>query len=262
MNSQWRETMYQSFDHLQDTNNHNTPTNSLSGEPLKRVRENPNLSFHYSQYYQGLSVKVTRGPLITEWLEKMRLSLTEQLTLHSKVFVLRIDLTFPSFYTVPEGEVLGNDYYGRFKRRLRSLLNDVNYNRSHGLKLIAAREYDESGNKPHFHLMVILNGNAINSSGTWDVSHDNLYARLHYAWAFALGLHVHEVLGLIQFCDGVNYVGNQREQSKGGAFLLHRGDQKMLDDVFFACSYLTKYATKNFNDGCHPFLCTKLKLYR
>jgi len=252
--------MYKQFDQQQDVNSPNNPDSDLTRRRLKRLRENPNNSFHYDQLYKGLPVQVSRGPLVAEWLEKIRLTMLEQVDTHSKVFALRIDLRFPGFYTLPEGQIFGNDYYDRFKRRLKSLLDDMPNARNYGLKIIAAREYDEEENKPHFHVLVLLNGNAIRSTGKWDLSCDNLYSRLYDAWAFALGLNANEVIGLIQFSNGAKYCSGKRNQATGGAFLMERGDSNMFEDVFFACSYLAKYATKNFNDGCHPFLYSRLKL--
>ncbi|MFD2231354.1 YagK/YfjJ domain-containing protein [Alkalimarinus sediminis] len=251
--------MYKPFDQ-QHLSNPNNLDSDIPKRRLKRLRENPNLSYHYAPYYKGLPVQVSRGPLVAEWLENIRSSMLEQVATHSKIFALRIDLRLPGFYSLPEGQIFGNDYYDRFKRRLKRLLDDMPDTRNHGLKLVAAREYDQYENKPHFHVLVLLNGNAIRATGKWDLSCDNLYSRLHDAWAHALGLNDHEVLGLIQFSDGAKYCSGSRSQAKGGAFLMERGDHNMFEDVFFACSYLAKYATKNFNDGCHPFLCSRVKL--
>ena len=232
----------------------------LSKRRLKRVRGNTNLSFHYDKEYKGLSAQVSHGPLIVEWLEKIRLSLSEQVAMHSKVFALRIDLHFPTFYMPPEGQVFGNDYYDRFKRHLKRLLEDVPDARNHGLRLIAAREYGERDGRLHFHVLLLLNGNSIRSTGLWELSEDNLYSRLHEAWAFALGMKAYEIQGLIEFSNGSEYRGNGRSQAKGGGFLLKRGDHEMFADIFFASTYLAKYATKCFTDGCHPFLSSQLMI--
>jgi len=208
----------------------------------------------------GLPVQVYRGPLVVEWLERLRLGLLEQVAIHSRVFVLRIDLRFPTYYSLPEGQVYGNDYLDRFKRHLKRALEALPTNRNHGLKLIAAREYDKEGCKPHFHVLLLLNGNAIRATGRWDLSSDNLYSRLHEAWSFSLGLESYEILGLIQFSGGDGYRIKGRRKAKGGVFFLERGDNNMFKDVFFAGSYLAKYATKNFHDGCHPFISSRLKV--
>ena len=231
-----------------------------TGTQPKRVVGSPGNSFYYEHSYKGLPVQVTHGPLVAEWLEKLYLGLLGQVAIHSKVFVLRIDLRFPSGYWPPEGQVLGNDYYDRFKRYLKRSLGAMSGNRNHGMWLAAAREYDKLDQKPHFHVLLLLNGNAIRSTGNWDLFNDNLYSRLHDAWAFALGMEGYEVQGLIQFASGRNYSDSGQTKIKGGGSLLNRGDKEMFKDIFYAISYMAKFETKNFSDRCHPFVASRLKI--
>lgn len=53
----------------------------------KRVVENTNLSLHHDNLYHGLPVQTSAGPLVKEWLERIRLSILEQLAKHSRVLV-------------------------------------------------------------------------------------------------------------------------------------------------------------------------------
>ena len=145
--------MYKQFDQQQHVSKPHNLDSDTPSRRLKRLRENPNNSFHYDPFYKGLPVQVSSGPLVVEWLENIRSAMLEQVATHSRVFVLRIDLRFPGFYSLPEGQIFGNDYYDRFKRRLKRLLADMPNIRNHGLKLVAAREYDQYENKPHFHVL-------------------------------------------------------------------------------------------------------------
>ena len=152
----------------------------------KRVVENPNLTLHYDDRYCGLPVQTSKGPLVKEWLERIRQSILEQLAKHSRVLTLRIDLRFPSNYWGYEDDSLGNKYLEDFRNHLRATLDRLPGNRNHDLMVLSAREYDEHDRKPHFHLLILLNGNAIRGTGKWDLSRENLYSRLYEAWAFAL----------------------------------------------------------------------------
>jgi len=225
----------------------------------KRVVENPNLTLHYDDRYCGLPVQTSKGPLVKEWLERIRQSILEQLAKHSRVLTLRIDLRFPSNYWGYEDDSLGNKYLEDFRNHLRATLDRLPGNRNHDLMVLSAREYDEHDRKPHFHLLILLNGNAIRGTGKWDLSRENLYSRLYEAWAFALGMQAYEIEGLIQFANGSALTSRGRNYVRHGSMLLHRGDEQMFHDLFWISSYLAKVATKNFYDGCRPFVSPRLK---
>lgn len=77
----------------------------------KRHSGNSNLHLHHENTFRGLRVMRFRGPLITEYLE--RLYETTQLALsdHRRVFALRFDLRFPDDYLPPAS---GNAVISRF----------------------------------------------------------------------------------------------------------------------------------------------------
>jgi len=229
-----------------------------SEKQRKRVIGNPNLSLHYETCYRGLPVQVSSGPLVAEWLEKIYQSMMEQLAKHSRVLVLRIDLRFPSSYWGYEDELLDNRYLSDFTRYLQDSLNQLPGNRNHSLMVLAAREYEAQERKPHFHLLILLNGNAIRGTGKWDIWRNNLYARLHEAWAYRLGMHPSQVVGLIQFANGGGFSAGVQNRIKYGSMLLHRGDDQEFKELFRASSYLAKVATKSFYDGCRPFISPRL----
>jgi len=230
-----------------------------SEKQRKRVIGNPNLNLHYEPYYKGLSVQVSSGPLVKEWLERIYQSMKEQVAKHSRALALRIDLRFPRSYWGYDDEYLGNGYLADFTAHLQESLNQLPGNRNHDLMVLAAREYEMEERKPHFHLLILLNGNAIRGTGKWDLWRDNLYSRLHEAWAYSLGMYLCQVEGLIQFSNGSEYLDNRRNHMRYGSMLLHRGDDQMFEDLFKASSYLAKVATKNFYDGCRPFISPRLK---
>jgi len=225
----------------------------------KRLAENKNLNLHYDKLYLGLPVQTSAGPLIKEWLERIRLSILEQLAKHSRVLALRIDLRFPSSYWGYEEGFLNNDFLHYFRSHLKGALDRLPGNRNHDLMVLFAREYDQQQCKPHFHLLILLNGNAIRGTGKWDLSCDNLYSRLYEAWAFALGMRAYEIEGLIQFANGGAHESIGQNHVRFGSMLLQRGDEQMFQSLFWVSSYLAKVETKDFYDGCRPFVSPRLK---
>jgi len=225
----------------------------------KRLVENPNLNLHYDNRYLGLPVQTSAGPLVKEWLERIRLSILEQLAKHSRVLAIRIDLRFPSNYWGYEEEFLGNEFITDFRAHLKRELDRLPQDRNHDLMLLCAREYDKHERKPHFHLLILLNGNAFRGTGKWDLSCENLYTRLHEAWAYALGMRAPEIQGLIQFANGSALESRGQSYVRYGSMLLERGDEQMFQNLFWVSSYLAKVATKNFHDGCRPFVSPRLK---
>ena len=225
----------------------------------KRVVENKNLSLHHDNLYHGLPVQTSAGPLVKEWLERIRLSILEQLAKHSRVLALRIDLRFPASYWGCEEGFLGNEFLQYFRAHLKRDLDRLPANRNHDLMVLFAREYDKHERKPHFHLLILLNGNAIRGTGKWDLSCENLYTRLHEAWAYALGMRAPEIQGLIQFANGSALESIGQNYVRHGSMLLQRGDWQMFQNLFWVSSYLAKVETKNFHDGCRSFASPRLK---
>lgn len=225
----------------------------------KRLVENTNLNLHHDKLYLGLPVQTSAGPLIKEWLERIRLSIMEQLAKHSRVLALRIDLRFPANYWGCEEGFLGNEFLQDFRAYLRRELDRLPGNRNHDLMVLFAREYDKHERKPHFHLLILLNGNAFRGTGKWDLSCNNLYSRLYESWAYALGMRAPEIAGLIQFANGSALEGRGQDYIRSGSMLLQRGDEQMFRNLFWVSSYLAKVATKNFHDGCRPFVSPRLK---
>tara|TARA_B100000446_G_C10543396_1_gene337672 strand:+ start:1575 stop:2273 length:699 start_codon:yes stop_codon:yes gene_type:complete len=225
----------------------------------QRLKGNKNLHLYHDSHYREIPVQTSKGPLVEEWLEKLYEVFFTQRERHSKVLVLRFDLTFPTFISAGCHSAIDNSVFNAFKRHLRASLDSLGLSHKHSLKYVAAREYDRFVNIPHYHVAIFLNGNAIRSTGSWDMNRDNLYTRIHHAWASALKVQPYQTIGSIHFCDPKHTSSAREVVTKGGSMLLERDELRNYDAVFYACSYLTKEATKNFYDGCQPFLCSRFK---
>lgn len=227
---------------------------------IKRLRVcgNKNLHYYYESHYRGLAVQTSRGPLVEEWLEAIDDFFYVQRERHSRILVLRFDLRFPRTFDCSYPNVVQASYFQNFRRFLKKSLDQLPLDRTHGFKYVAAREYDKDEKRPHYHVIATFNGNAIRATGNWDLSCDNMYRRIHEAWANAIGIELYASQGLVHFCNPTNAFVNHKIETSGGSIMLDRNDSDNYESIFYACSYLAKSATKNFYDGCQPFLHSRL----
>ena len=61
------------------------------------------------------------------------------------------------------------------------------------------------------------------------------------------------------FANGSALASSGRNFVRYGSMLLQRRDEEMFHDLFWISFYLAKVATKNFYDGCRPFVSPRLK---
>lgn len=213
------------------------------------MSEIPNhLTPHTNHSYCNLPVQVTRGPLIEQYLERLYGVIQEALMDNSRVFAVRVDLRFPAAYWPLEGEALGNDHIQRFWEALKYKLSryENRGNRIHptNLRYAWAREYKAGEAKPHFHLLILLNGHAFKTLGIFNSGGNSLASTITESWANALMLPEIEGKGLAHFPDN-------------GKDLVHRGVEWELQKLFLKASYLTKAATKCFDDQFNSFRTSK-----
>lgn len=207
---------------------------------------NTNQNLWYDGTFMGLTVHQWNGPLVQEYLERLYGVMDKSLKDYSRVFAIRVDPRFPVDYEA-YGEVVMNDCLSRF---IESFKAKIEYNRelarrgnskAHDtvVRYVWAREYSESG-RPHYHLVFLLNGHAFSDLGYFEYGRDNMFNRLHQAWASALGIPLDQAKGLVHFPDE-------------GAYLLHRDRSEMISAFFERATYLCKADTKHFGNGLHGF---------
>jgi hypothetical protein len=206
----------------------------------------PNQKFFNDTHYRGLKVDTSHGPLIEPYLERAHDTLCWALSQHRRLFAIRVDLRFPQIYWPLEGEVLGNEYLTRFidsldakiQHRQRVAASQGCRIHEARLRYIWAREYSEEGQRPHYHILIILNGDAYNALGSFEGP--GLASRIREAWASALGMACIDANGLAHFPENPEY---------------HVSDSfsQPFQELFFRVSYFCKAWSKNPFDGCYPF---------
>lgn len=213
---------------------------------MKRHQQNPNLSLFDAPYYRvGYPVQTQQGPLVTEYLDRLWQVIHQALDEYGRVFAFRVDLRFPTEHYAPgyDDNSVIERIFASFKAKIRHNRNmalEANaYAHDTGVRYVWCREIGQHG-VPHYHLAFFLNYDAYCTLGQYEIGRENLFNRLHEAWASALGLPVHQVLGLVELPESPFRI-------------LKRGDIQSIADFFNRASYLCKAATKHYGNGVHSF---------
>lgn len=184
--------------------------------------------------------------MIVEYLHRLEEVINCALGQSNRVFAFRAELRFPAGTAWESAEVdsrVITRFIESFKAKIRhnrQCAKQLNpYAHDSAVRYVWAREVGKEGSL-HYHVLILLNGHAFNSLGEFALGRDNNYNRVNEAWASALGLHVSQVSGLVQFPVNPMY-------------RVERHDQKEINDLFHRTSYLCKADTKYFGTGVHGF---------
>jgi hypothetical protein len=207
---------------------------------------NPNLTLHVESYYQGLPIQVDKGPFIGEYLHRLHQTVMRATEKYREIFAFRFDLRFPSNYNPHElaypNEVIDRfieSFKAKIKHNRQMASREHKYAHESAVRYVWTREVGQHG-LPHYHLAILLNKDAFCALGRYEPGRDNMFNRLHEAWASALGLPVDAVAGLVHIPENPYYH-------------LHRDDPESVALFFYRASYLCKAATKVYGDGGHGF---------
>ena len=214
----------------------------------KRHPDNSNLRLHYDSTFRGLPVLTAHVPFITQYLEGVYETTQLALSAHRRVFALRLDLHFPDDDSVPESD---NTVISRFVDSLTERIQSARERsrRQNGtahqtdVRWCWVREIGKEG-RPHYHFVLLLNRDAYHTVGRYDSAQQNLYSRIHAAWASALGIPVYDVYGLVHIPVNAEYH-------------LTRNDPEDMGRYFRRVSYLCKAATKVYGNRCRVFGCSR-----
>jgi hypothetical protein len=212
---------------------------------MLRHPQNSNLKLHYQNIYQGFPVQTARGPLVEDYLYRVKQVIETTLQQHGRVFAFRFDLRFPSNQHVPYAD--SNQVLERF---IASFKAKIKHNRNKAIeanknahdttvRYVWCREIGHHG-VPHYHFVILLNNDAFCTLGRFEIGRENIFNRLHEGWASALGLPVENVNGLVEFPENHYYC-------------LQREDTDTLAEFFFRVSYLCKAETKYYGNRVHGF---------
>lgn len=215
-----------------------------------RHSQNRNLNLSRQSTYKGLQVQTNRGPVVSEYLERVEQVINQSLQLHGRIFAFRLDLRFPSEQYQPylNSNLVLVRFIASFKAKIKhnrdkaKLLNPYAHDTS--VLYVWCREMGQHG-IPHYHLAILLNNDAFCTLGKFEMERNNLFNRLHEAWASALGINVESVIGLV-------------ELPKNPFYRLRRSDPESIASFFYRLSYLCKAETKVFGDGTHAFGASRI----
>jgi len=214
---------------------------------MQRHSSNSNLILHTDRLFHGYPVQVDQGPLIRNYLESVESVTDKALSQYRRVFAFRCDLRLPATIA----ELIELDSNALMNRFIASLKAKIQHNRDVAsrrngyahpciVRYVWAREVGEVCGHVHYHVVILLNADAFNCLGYFEVGRDNLFNRVMGAWASALGVNVAGCMGRVEF-------------PRDSQFQLSRTDRQALDAFFYRTSYLCKVATKQFGNGIHAF---------
>ena len=171
----------------------------------------------------------------TQILETIDEHLQDALERHSKVLVVRFDVRFPE----DESNRSFSKFQAEFMRKERRAGYDPSY--------VAVREVGEREDHPHYHEILILNGNKTR----------NIHKHIENANAalnLALGVEQNTPTGLIHNCNG-------KENPQRNGIMIDRSKLFVFDEdnAFRQASYLAKESQKNTPNGMRELFASNLK---
>ena len=208
--------------------------------------DNRNWRLHYADHYRGYAVLCNNpdhGALIQNQLDRL-IDLFERVRHNNqRTLAVRFDLYIPND---PNLSDLDHDSrrLKRFWRNLNSELEAARLANPPKLEYAWAREIGSTAHKTHFHMLIFLDANSINSLGSPAPSPDHTYAdstlahRIIRSWLAALDYPpVYRVGNLI------NFQKEPHDQTLKTIKLTKSNDQGW-HDLFYLASYLCKSSTK------------------
>lgn len=215
---------------------------------MKRNPLNTNHQLHQGDHFQGSPVQTDHGYLITNYLQRIHDCLYYSLERHSSICVMRFDLYVPGH--VSADVLLSNTLISKFIASMRAKIEhsqDQSRNEDHrvhnaDMRYLWCREISSNG-RVHYHVALVFNHAAYAFMGKFDLARSNMYARIHGAWASALGMFVGDMPGY------VHVPGNPTYQ-------LFRDDDESFWPVLYRLSYFAKMQSKEYNQRFHTFGCS------
>ena len=207
--------------------------------------ENANLILYFEPTFEGLPVQTERGPLIVPYLKRSKEALDCSLRQYGRVFAFRVDLRFPVGLSFPikDNNYVLERFFASLKAKIRHNREQASISNRHAhdtlVRYFWCREYGQHG-IPHYHVAIMLNNDAFCTLGKFERDRDNLFNRLHEAWASALNLSTNQVVGLVEF-------------PRNPFYSLRRDNPNSIAEFFYRASYICKAETKFYGNGVHGF---------
>ncbi|MGY2463325.1 YagK/YfjJ domain-containing protein [Vreelandella sulfidaeris] len=218
-----------------------------------RHQDNDKLCLHYDNYYEGFEVqqKLEYGPLVKNYLKATVNEIIAAVNSQQRILIFRADLHFPQ-WMLPSGMHQNNEVLSTFFRYFKYEIKKSSSPYLPFLRYVWAREQDTS-NKPHYHLIIMLNYNVFNGlgmiqpNGFGEYLRDNLYHRMMRSWYKAMGFSNTDSLGQLI------HIGEHPITEELWVATLGLNDWMGLNDAVYNASYLCKQYTKRFGEGIQVF---------
>lgn len=216
----------------------------------RRHPQNPNLHLHFDDTFDGWPVMAKKGPFVRQYLSCLKRTFELTLAQYPRVLAFRVDLHLPRGIELPD-YVYTNEVISRFIESFKAKIEHHRgkarernqYAHDCRVRYLWAREIGER-QRPHYHLVVLLNRDAYFTLGRLRSERANNISRIEEAWASALGLSVDEVEGLVHIPDNAMYRIYRH---------VPEGVEDELPGLFHRASYLCKVATKSYGDRQRGF---------
>jgi hypothetical protein len=187
--------------------------------------------------FNGYPVLSEHGELVENILNGNEEVLAQACGKHKRVAVMRFELKFPAGYT---GNVeIISKFFDSLRYRLKNDLSKKSESRGRTVKSDLGYVWvkEVSGlHGWHYHVAVFLNYDVYNYFGIINSSNMNMYNRILFSWAGALGFSVDRTRGLVHI-------------PKNPVYKLDRSSMTLNEDihrVLYRLSYLAKLATKPY----------------
>ncbi len=210
---------------------------------------NTNLHLHYDDTYEGMPLQENKGPYIREYLIDLKHTIELALAEYPRVLAFRVDLRLPQGVELPDyaytNRVISR-FFESFTKKIEYHQERVaqrGYSRGCKVRYVWAREFGK-GNRPHYHLLILLNRDAYYRVGRLGSGRVNMISRMQESWAGALGIALELAKGLVHLPENAEYLVNRE---------IRRGDVDELPALFYRASYLCKAATKSYGNRQRGF---------
>ena len=182
------------------------------------------------------------------------------LTAHKRLMAIRVDCRFPNL--LDDGRFNFADQYtdsviSRFIASLKAKLDadlirkEQAWGRSlkNHLSYVWAREIGPRSQKPHYHLLLLMNKDVYHCLGDYQATEGTLASLISSAWCSALGLPAWQFGNLVSF-----------PQNPVAYLDVNSGDfEQQLFTVLHRAAYLCKFETKQAEQGFRAFGTSRIE---
>lgn len=200
-----------------------------------------------------LLIDAAYGELWAHLVERIESTVKKALCAHPRTFALRVDLHLPDYdadrFTGIDSAVITR-FFESLKAKVRAdricKRNWGDRDRHSEVRYVWAREFDQSGVKPHYHVLILLNKDVYHTLGNYQSDDIDPALMLQQAWYSALGLPCPEIperRTLVYFPDKPYYWLDTRSDNF----------EKVYTDVMLRARYMAKVKSKHHDDGYRSF---------